>query len=194
MKKVLLPAIFAGLILTAIVLSRKSIGLESPFTATVETGENEMSSSDLSDEEAIAIARRSFAESPLSDTPSPIVRREEGKTVVFLPRWLRPDAPPREFPKDWLPVWIDDSERTVVPSPSSVLSEKEALEIAKRAIGDIAYDKNGTIKIERNSVCFVFTFPEPRHGEPGTYLGPDFAVKVGVDSETKEILFICAGG
>ena len=122
MKKILFLVILAGLILSAIMLSRKLKGQESPFSAIFETGENEMPASSLSNEEAVEIAKRSFAESPLADTPSPVIRREEGKTVVYLPRWQRPDAPSREFPKDWLPVWIDDSTKKVVPSPSSVCS------------------------------------------------------------------------
>lgn len=144
----------------------------------------------VSDEQAVDIAKHSFAETPVVDDPPPVIRRENGKTVVFLPRWRRPEAPERKFPEDWLPVWIDNETLTVVPSPDSVVSESEALEIAKAAIGSLKYDKNKKITTERNSICFVFTFPAPPIGEPGTYLGPDFAAKVGVNSETREVLFV----
>jgi hypothetical protein len=155
-------------------------------------GKNE-SIFELTDENAIEIAKQSFAESPVADEPPPIVKTVDSMTVVYLPRFRRPDSPPREFPKDWLPVWIDNATRKVIPSPASVLSEQEALEIAKAEIGDNYYDRKGNITMERNSVCFVFTFPVPYQGEPGTHLGPDFAFKVCVDSETKKVLFVEAG-
>ena len=147
----------------------------------------------LPEETAIEIARRAFAESPIATEPSPIVKRKDSQTVVYLPRWQRPDSPPREFPKGWRPVWIDNATGKVIPSPASVLSETEALEIAKAEVGNNYYDRQGKIIVERNSTCFVFTFPFPYQGEPGTHLGPDFAFKVCVDSETKAVLFVEAG-
>ena len=147
----------------------------------------------LPEETAIEIARQSFAESPDATNPPPIVKREDSKTVVYLPRWRCPDSSPREFPKDWRPVWIDNATGKIIPSPASVLAETEALEIAKAELGNNYYDRQGKITVERNSTCFVFTFPFPCQGEPGTQLGPDFAFKVCVDSETKAVLFVEAG-
>lgn len=147
----------------------------------------------LPEETAIEIARRSFAESPDATNPPPIVKREDSKTVVYLPRWRCPDSSPRVFPKDWRPVWIDNATGKIIPSPASVLSETEALKIAKDELGNNYYDRQGKITVERNSTCFVFIFPFPCQGEPGTQLGPDFAFKVCVDSETKAVLFVEAG-
>ena len=148
---------------------------------------------ELPDDHAISIARSSFSETPLATNPPPVVRHEGTKTVVYLPRYRHPEVEPRVFPRDWLPVWIDNETGEVVPSPDSVLSEEEALDIAKKEIENEFYDKNGTIQVNRNSVCFVFTFPVPFRGDPGTHLGPDFAFKVGIDSTTKQVLFVEAG-
>ncbi|MBR1608163.1 MAG: hypothetical protein IJ678_00935 [Kiritimatiellae bacterium] len=57
-------------------------------------------------------------------------------------------------------------------------------------MGRLVYDKNGTIKVEKNSICFVFTFPAVPHGVSGTYLGPDFAAMVGVNAETRKVMFV----
>ena len=149
---------------------------------------------ELTDETALQIAWNSFAESPLSTNPPPVIRRDTKNTVVYLPRFRRQEEATRVFPDDWLPVWIDNATHEVIPSPHSVLTESEALQIAKSALAGRSYDVNGAIKVERNSVCFVFTFPEPPHGTPGTYLGPDFAAKVGINCETKEVLFVFVGG
>lgn len=173
-------------VVLAVLARRGCLSIATANGITMDTTDE----SRISDEQAIDIAKHSFAETPVVDDPPPIIQRENGKTVVFLPRWFRPDATARKFPDNWLPVWIDNETLTVIPSPLSIVSESEALEIAKAAIGSLKYDKNKKITTERNSICFVFTFPAPPIGEPGTYLGPDFAAKVGVNSETREVLFV----
>ena len=65
-----------------------------------------------------------------------------------------------------------------------LLTETEALEIAKRQLGDYGYDHNAPIKVTRDGDWFVFEFPEPPHGEPGEWLGADFAARVRVNAKT----------
>ena len=188
---VFLVTIFVALLLVRFLYKGK---VNSSAASPRDSGESNAFQGEIPDETAVAIARQSFAETPIVTNPPPIVRHENGKTVVYLPRFVSHNEKSRVFPEDWLPVWIDNGTKDVVPSPASVLSETEALEIAKAAIANITYDEGAKIKVERNSICFVFTFPEPNHGPPGTYCGPDFAAKVGVNSETGKVLFICIGG
>lgn len=193
MKKVILGIILSALLIF-VALRNWIIGKANCGAAYSQiTAETLNQTTDIPDEIAVAIARQSFAETPLVSNPPPIIHHENAKTVVYLPRYRRQDESLRDFPKDWLPVWIDNATKEVVPSPSSTLTEAMALVIAKNAIEDISYDKSKKIEVQRNSICFVFTFPEPSHGPPGTYLGPDFAAKVAVSSETGEIKFIRLG-
>ena len=60
-----------------------------------------MPMSDLSKEEAVEIARKSFAEPPLADTPSPVIRREGGKTVVYMSTPTTQQAAARQFVEFW---------------------------------------------------------------------------------------------
>lgn len=158
-----------------------------PQTTQMETPE-------ISDEAALEIAMHSFFLFPPASDPPPVIQRSAENTVVYLPKRLGNDESQRNFPDDWVAVWIDNETEQVIPSPKSVLSEKKALEIARKSIGNRVYDKGGAIKTDRNSTFFVFTFPEPSHGKPGTYLGPDFAAKVAIDSETGKVLFVLFGG
>ncbi len=77
---------------------------------------------------------------------------------------------------------------------SMLLTEEEALAIAKRELGDYGYDHNAPIKVERDGDWFVFEFPEPPHGEPGEWLGADFAARVRVNAKTGKVDDIEVGG
>lgn len=75
-----------------------------------------------------------------------------------------------------------------------LLTEEEALAIAKRELGDYGYDHNAPIKVERGEDFFVFEFPEPPHGEPGEWCGADFAARVRVNAKTGKVDDILVGG
>ena len=79
-------------------------------------------------------------------------------------------------------------------SASTLLTEEEALEIAKRELGDYGYDHDAPIKVERGEDFFVFEFPEPPHGEPGEWHGADFAARVRVNAKTGKVDDILVGG
>ena len=172
----------------------KTRGIDKKMNARDLPQTTQAATRELSDGTALEIALHSFFFFPPASDPPPVIQRIAGYTVVYLPKRLGDGASQRTFPDDWVAVWIDNETEQVVPSPKSVLSEKEALEIALKSIGNRVYDKTGAIKTDRNSTFFVFTFPEPSHGKPGTYLGPDFAAKVAIDAETKKVLFVLFGG
>ena len=83
---------------------------------------------------------------------------------------------------------------TAATLASTLLTEEEALAIAKRELGDYGYDHNAPIKVERDGDWFVFEFPEPPHGEPGEWCGADFAARVRVNAKTGKVDDILVGG
>ncbi len=87
-------------------------------------------------------------------------------------------------------LWPNTSNAPV----SMLLTEEEALAIAKRELGDYGYDHNAPIKAERDEDWFLFEFPEPPHDEPGEWLGADFAAHVRVNAKTGIVDDIEVGG
>lgn len=95
---------------------------------------------------------------------------------------------------------VDDASNAVPTAAatlaSTLLTEEEALAIAKRELGDYGYDHDAPIVVRRGPDYFDFIFPEPHHGPPDDddYYGADFAARVRIDSRTGAVVEIEAGG
>ena len=123
----------------------------------------------------------------------PVIRRHGGKIVVWfrLAAFVCPDPEHREFPRDWVSVWIDPETKSVVDSPETVLSEEEALAVAREAMSFYNYDKEAAPRVERGSSFYRFTFfnfPTKLDDGETDYVGPVATAWVNV--ETKALMGI----
>ena len=85
--------------------------------------------------------------------------------------------------------------KEVVQVDNQVITDYQAITIARKAIGPICFHEEGDITVERADSYIRVRFPVNKHTPPGTrYRGPDYAAEVEINAKTGEVLRSRLGG
>ncbi len=75
------------------------------------------------------------------------------------------------------------------PENQAVVKNDQAIAIAREVIGDIEFDKQSEILVERLEGKIRVIFPINKETPPGTrYRGPDYATEVYIDAQSGKVL------
>jgi len=76
-----------------------------------------------------------------------------------------------------------------------LITEQQARSIAFEAIGQVTYDKDAGISVQREAGRYTVTFPVKQPElQPGEhYRGPSYAAKIIIDEKTGKVLQVKVG-
>lgn len=132
---------------------------------------------------ALELARKERLGLSLDQSIEPRIDRIGERIVVRLPLWT--SGRYLGMTDDWISVWFDEPNGCIIRSPTAI-SQKDAVELAKKAVADIAYDKSSEPSVECGSSVFKVTFWQPP--DPKLSGKAFFAAVVWVNAETGAVI------